>query len=59
MKKSDDRSTARKAYSHPRLVVYGDVRHLTRGSSTGNRLDQFFPVGTPYGDVTFSGPGDC
>jgi hypothetical protein len=41
-------------YTAPRLVRHGSVETLTKGSSTGSFLDATFPVGTPFGDLTFS-----
>lgn len=48
----------RKAYSPPALTVHGNVEVITRGSSTGDFLDQDFPDGTPGDELTFSGGGD-
>lgn len=43
-----------KTYTRPVLRVQGTLEAMTHGSSTGNVLDQAFPVGTPRGDLTFS-----
>ncbi len=48
----------KRAYSSPTLVVYGDVEDITKGSTTGDFLDQDFPEGTPGDELTFSGGGD-
>lgn len=42
------------SYEPPSVVVYGDLADLTAGNSTGAFLDQDFPTGTPFGDLTFS-----
>ena len=44
----------KKAYQAPRLAVHGDVENVTQGNKTGNSLDKTFPVGTPFGKLTFS-----
>jgi len=41
-------------YTAPRLVRHGSVESLTKGSSVGAKLDASFPVGTDFGDLTFS-----
>lgn len=43
-----------KAYVRPTLQVQGKLEAVTHGSSTGSRLDNTFPTGTPFGDLTFS-----
>lgn len=43
-----------KQYSRPTLLVQGKLEALTQGSRTGNALDNTFPTGTPFGDLTFS-----
>lgn len=42
-------------FEAPAIVDYGDLTELTAGQSTGNFLDQTFPVNTPLGRLTFSG----
>lgn len=44
----------KKPYVPPRLVVHGEVKAITQGSSTGGFLDANFPVGTPFNELTFS-----
>lgn len=44
----------KKTYTSPKLEVVGSIASLTAGESTGNRLDQTFSTGTPFGDLTFS-----
>ncbi|WP_380165872.1 lasso RiPP family leader peptide-containing protein [Jannaschia sp. R86511] len=41
-------------YEAPSFEVVGTVRELTLGASSGSRLDQSFPSGTAFGDLTFS-----
>lgn len=42
------------AYEAPELTVHGALEDLTQGGSVGSALDAAFPVGTPFGDLTFS-----
>ena len=42
------------SYEAPKLVELGSIEELTGGQSTGNFLDQGFPAGTPFNDLTFS-----
>lgn len=44
----------KKSYIKPQLTVHGNVEVLTQGQSTGKKLDAAFPVGTDFGDLTFS-----
>lgn len=44
-----------KLYEPPKLTVYGDVRKITAGNSTGAFTDASFPTGTAFSDLTFSG----
>lgn len=49
----------KRAYSSPKLAVYGNVENITKGSSNGDFLDQDFPNNTPGDELTFSsGDGD-
>ena len=41
-------------YEVPTLTVVGTFESLTQGSAVGNQLDQTFPEGTPFGQLTFS-----
>jgi len=41
-------------YEPPRIEAVGTVQDLTLGNTTGNKLDDNFSVGTPFGDLTFS-----
>ncbi|MBW4612039.1 MAG: hypothetical protein KME21_01910 [Desmonostoc vinosum HA7617-LM4] len=45
----------KKSYTQPQLTVYGEVEVLTKGVGKGESLDKDFPIGTPKGDLTFSG----
>ena len=45
----------RKSYRKPKLTLHGDVKSLTRGATSGFRTDATFPIGTPFGDLTFTG----
>jgi hypothetical protein len=42
-------------FEMPTVVDYGDLTELTAGQSSGNFLDQSFPVNTPFSQLTFSG----
>lgn len=44
----------KKPYETPELTVYGDVEAITKGNSSGDKLDQTFTVGTFADDLTFS-----
>lgn len=44
-----------KSYTPPTFEELGSVRELTLGQSRGRRLDDDFPAGTLFGDLTFSG----
>ena len=44
----------RRPYEAPILTPYGDVREITAGMETGSALDESFPTGTPFEDLTFS-----
>ncbi len=44
----------KKPYAAPELKVHGDIREVTKGGSSGRRLDASFSIGTEYGDLTFS-----
>jgi hypothetical protein len=46
--------TEKKAYSQPKVTVYGDVEVITKGGSSGTVIDQTFPIGTPFNQLTFS-----
>jgi hypothetical protein len=41
-------------YSTPTIERLASVRELTLGQSTGRYLDDDFPRGTEFGDLTFS-----
>ncbi|WP_137680717.1 lasso RiPP family leader peptide-containing protein [Aurantiacibacter suaedae] len=45
---------AKKTYEAPKFEKLGSFEAMTKGSSTGNTLDQAFPVGTPEENLTFS-----
>jgi len=42
------------SYEAPAVKDFGSLESITAGSSTGDRLDQDFPAGTPFSDLTFS-----
>jgi hypothetical protein len=42
------------SYEAPALRDVGSVRELTLGNATGVFLDEDFPEGTPFSDLTFS-----
>lgn len=42
------------AYSAPEIEDLGAFEEITQGASTGSALDGTFPVGTPFGQLTFS-----
>jgi hypothetical protein len=44
----------KKSYVKPELIAYGNIAKITQGSSTGTVLDQAFPAGTAFTDLTFS-----
>jgi hypothetical protein len=41
-------------YAAPEVKVYGSIHTLTGGGACGGALDDSFPAGTPYGDLTCS-----
>lgn len=41
-------------YEAPSLTVHGSIDQITQGASTGSSLDAAFPIGTAFGDLTFS-----
>lgn len=47
-------TTDRMPYEAPSLTAYGEVRKVTAGMSAGTVLDETFPTGTPFDDLTFS-----
>lgn len=48
------RKLERRSYEAPSVTAYGEVRKITAGMSSGASLDETFPSGTPFEDVTFS-----
>ncbi len=46
--------SSKTAYESPELIVHGALEDLTHGGAVGSALDAAFPVGTPFGDLTFS-----
>ena len=44
----------KKTYEVPKLEELGSFETMTKGQTTGSKLDQAFPDGTPFGDLTFS-----
>ncbi|KUP93528.1 putative RiPP precursor [Tritonibacter horizontis] len=47
-------NTTKITYVAPSLCKKGRVEALTAGTSKGENGDAAFPVGTPFGDLTFS-----
>ncbi len=47
-------TSERSPYEAPCLTAYGEVRKVTAGMASGSRLDETFPSGTPFDDLTFS-----
>lgn len=47
-------NTQKKSYEAPRLNKVGSFEEVTQGASKGSSLDATFPVGTPFGQLTFS-----
>jgi hypothetical protein len=45
---------SKKSYLKPELTVHGNVEVLTKGASSGTRIDATFPTGTAFGALTFS-----
>ncbi len=43
-----------KTYTRPVLRVQGKLEDMTHGMRVGSNLDNDFPAGTPFGDLTFS-----
>ncbi len=41
-------------YTAPILRAHGHVETMTKGGSTGFRLDNTFPAGTPFSELTLS-----
>lgn len=48
------KATQNSVYSAPTLSKMGRVETLTAGTSKGDNTDAAFPVGTPFGSITFS-----
>lgn len=44
----------RRPYEAPTVIAYGEVRKITAGMASGSALDETFPTGTPFDDLTFS-----
>ncbi len=49
-----NKTTEKKAYTPPRILVLGDIEAITLGSSDGDLTDAAFPVNTPRRQLTFS-----
>lgn len=47
-------TTEKTAYEAPAMTALGSFETLTQGASSGSQLDSTFPVGTPFGSLTFS-----
>ena len=45
----------KKTFTAPVLTTYGKFEELTQGGKIGGFLDATYQVGTPVGDLTFSG----
>lgn len=44
----------KETYEAPMLCAHGSLEARTQGGGGQNVLDQAFPAGTPFGDLTFS-----
>ncbi len=44
----------KKTYETPELQKIGSFEAMTKANGTGANLDQSFPDGTPFSDLTFS-----
>lgn len=44
----------KKTYITPELTIHGDVEVITLATGSKQQLDKTFPVGTPFGALTFS-----
>lgn len=44
----------KKPYEKPVLREQGSIEKITKGGADGASLDANFPIGTPFGDLTFS-----
>lgn len=47
-------NTQKKSYEAPRLSKVGSFEAVTQAAGKGSLLDANFPVGTPFGELTFS-----
>jgi hypothetical protein len=45
----------KQSYEAPAVTVLGSVQELTQGGLEGLQLDGTFSIGTPKGELTFSG----
>jgi len=41
-------------YETPDLIEVGTFENLTNAATSGSQLDNTFPAGTPFSDLTFS-----
>jgi len=48
-----NKTTGKKAYAPPRIIVLGDIEAITLGSSDGELTDAAFPAQTPRKLLTF------
>jgi hypothetical protein len=44
----------KQVWETPKVVRHGSVAVMTQQNVNGNYLDQSFPEGTPFSDLTFS-----
>ncbi|WP_156423778.1 putative RiPP precursor [Erythrobacter sp. YT30] len=44
----------KKTYEKPEFNKLGSFEAMTKAAGTGDNLDQAFPDGTPFSDLTFS-----
>jgi hypothetical protein len=47
-------NTQKRPYKTPKISDVGSVVERTLGGTTGDFLDDSFPVGTPFSELTFS-----
>lgn len=48
----EEKEIQKKPYNAPQLTVHGDVEVITLGNQCGNVLDQAFPSGTNFAQLT-------
>ena len=46
--------TNKSVYELPTITKIGSIEAVTQAASTGSATDAIQPIGTPFGDLTFS-----